>query len=174
MAQHTGNIEGRSGSNILICGKQLYVPPEKVWLFEKYPPGSSVTVIEVKGTVSAIKPFSSAAAAPAPAKTIPKAEKAVSISTSVSPGVVDVAGDAVGKVIQAQQVQEKDSVPQSVPEGTILSITIGGVLNLGNYSNVNLEVTATSAEAARTAFQNEITLTVEMMRDVIRHAGGKL
>jgi hypothetical protein len=107
---------------------------------------------------------------PASAKTIPKRENGVLIGTSISPGVVNIIGDAVDKVIQAHQVQKRDSIPQSIPEGTIISITIGSVLNLGNYSNVNLEVTATSAEGARTAFQSEITLTVVMMRDVIRQA----
>jgi hypothetical protein len=54
MAQHTGKIEGRVGSNILVCGKQYYVPPDKASLFEKFPEGSSVTLVEVKGTVSTI------------------------------------------------------------------------------------------------------------------------
>jgi hypothetical protein len=173
MAHHTGKIEGRSGNNILIGGKQFYVPPEKVWLFEKYPPGLSVTVIEVKGTVSAINPLKSSPASSAPVKTIPKAEKAVSIGESVSPGGLDVAGDAFDTV-RAHQIHNEDSTPPApIPEGTIISVTIGGVLNLGNYSNVNLEVTANCAEAARTAFQSEIRSTVEMMQDIIKHVGVK-
>jgi hypothetical protein len=56
MAQHTGMVEKREGNNIVIRGKQYYVPREKQWLFEKYPPGISVTLTEVKGTVSTITP----------------------------------------------------------------------------------------------------------------------
>ena len=57
MAQHSGKVEGKVGSNILVCGKQFFVPPEKQWLFEKYPPGTSVVLTEVKGTVSMITPL---------------------------------------------------------------------------------------------------------------------
>ncbi len=57
MAQHTGKIEGREGSNILICGKQYFVPPDKAGLFERFPEGSSVVLTEVKGTVTMITPL---------------------------------------------------------------------------------------------------------------------
>jgi hypothetical protein len=80
MAQYNGKIEGREGSNILACGKQFYVPPEKVWLFEKYPAGSSVTLKEVKGTVSMIMPLNGTSSEPVPA--IKPAGKAESTQTS--------------------------------------------------------------------------------------------
>jgi Flp pilus assembly protein TadG len=48
---------------------------------------------------------------------------------------------------------------------------IGGTLNLGNYNNVKMEVTATSAEAARAAFQQEISTTVGMMKGIINQVG---
>lgn len=103
MAQHTGKIEGREGSNILICGKRFYVPPEKQWLFEKYPQGSPVTLTEVKGTVSMITPLNGNAtigttAAVNPATNVdpiqtssstpaakPKAVKEVNSETPVAP-----------------------------------------------------------------------------------------
>jgi hypothetical protein len=62
MAQHTGNVEGREANNITVCGKRFYVPSDKIHLFEKYPTGSSVTLTEVKGTVTMITPLNGNAA----------------------------------------------------------------------------------------------------------------
>jgi hypothetical protein len=66
MAHHTGIVEKREGSNIVVGGKQYYVPPEKHWLFEKYPPGISVTLSEVKGTVTTITPLKGDSPSPPP------------------------------------------------------------------------------------------------------------
>jgi hypothetical protein len=62
MAQHTGKVEGREANNIIVCGKRFYVPSDKIHLFEKYPAGSSVTLTEVKGTVTMITPLNGNAA----------------------------------------------------------------------------------------------------------------
>jgi hypothetical protein len=80
MAQYNGKIEGREGSYILACGKQFYVPPEKNWLFEKYPVGSSVTLTEVKGMVTMIMPLNGTPSEPVPA--IKPAGKANSTQSS--------------------------------------------------------------------------------------------
>jgi len=80
MAQYNGKIEGREGSNILACGKHFYVPPEKVWLFEKYPAGSSVTLTEVKGMVTMIMPLNGTSSEPV--NDIKPAGKANSIQSS--------------------------------------------------------------------------------------------
>jgi len=81
--EHTGKVEGREANNIIVCGKRFYVPSDKVHLFEKYPAGSSVTLTEVKGTVTAITPLNGNAATgtAAPVKPAAKIEH-----TKTSPG----------------------------------------------------------------------------------------
>lgn len=53
-------------------------------------------------------------------------------------------------------------------EGFVESVSISATINLGNYSNTKLEVSASSGAFARKVFLEEIGPTIEMVQAVIK------
>jgi hypothetical protein len=53
-------------------------------------------------------------------------------------------------------------------EGFVESVSISATINLGNYSNTKLEVSASSGAFARKVFLEEIGPTIEMVQTVIK------
>jgi hypothetical protein len=155
-----GRVSEHDPSNMTIGGKVIFVPPEKRTMAKtNFPPGSVAKVTVEKGVAKIIIPPTAAEMATFTAsEAVPAPEP---IQTPITPPA-------------EQPVPIKEvviDVPAQVQPGTIISVMIGGTLNLGNYNNVKLEVTATSAEAARAAFQQEISTTVAMMRGIINRGG---
>lgn len=171
-----GRVSEHDLSNIIVGGQKIFVPPEKrnaAWL--NFPAGSVAKVTVDKGIATSIVPPSEAELAtftrdelsgntktPAATKTAPITNP---VKSPPSPPAVQPEAD------KEAHHEAPEASPKPGVEGTIISVMIGGTLNLGNYNNVKMEVTATSAEAARTAFQQEISGTVEMMRSIIKPLG---
>jgi len=53
-------------------------------------------------------------------------------------------------------------------EGMVLSVTIGATLNLGNYSNAKIDITATDCEIARKYFAEEVEETVKLVQMTLK------
>ena len=160
-------------------GKVIFVPPEKrnaAWI--NFPAGSVAKVTVDKGTATSIVPPSAVEMAAFTRDELPGNKQPVAthpapeVDPIQSPPITpDANSQAVKDAIQQTKDTLKKETTRTVLPGTIISVMIGGTLNLGNYNNVKMEVTATSAEAARIAYQQEISTTVEMMKGIIRQIG---
>lgn len=69
-----------------------------------------------------------------------------------------------------EQVEEGE-VPDI--EGFVESVSITATINLGNYNNTKLEVSASSGEYARKVFLQEIGPTIEMVQGVIKRVNAR-
>jgi hypothetical protein len=155
-----GRVSEYDPSNMTIGGKVIFVPPEKRTMAKtNFPPGSVAKVTVEKGAAKLIIPPTAA-------------EMATFTATELAPAAEPIQTPITPPAEQPEPAKEVViDVPAQVQPGTIISVMIGGTLNLGNYNNVKMEVTATSAEAARAAFQQEISTTVGMMKGIINQVG---
>ena len=95
----------------------------------------------------------------------------------------DIKNDSVAKAIERNRAElarlEKEQETQAamggedvetipVIEGFVESVSISATINLGNYSNTKLEVSASSGEYARKVFREEIGPTIEMVQGIIK------
>lgn len=98
-----------------------------------------------------------------------KKRNAEALGPTNAPGTISNTGVVPGAPIDVP-VNVVD-VPQEVEikyDPQILSVTIGATLNLGNYSNVKLEVVATDGVAARECFKNEVAETVLLVQSTLK------
>ena len=170
MAVIIGRVSEYDPSNITIGGKVVYLPADKRQAAStNFPVGSVAKVTVEKGTVTSIIPPSAAEMATFTRNEQPGTQPAQPPAAAKSPAAPAPAIEAAQKpTTEPEKNIEKKA---EVLPGTIISVMIGGTLNLGNYNNVKMEVTATSAEAARAAFQQEISTTVGMMKGIINQVG---
>ena len=174
-----GRVGEYDGSNVTVGGKVIFLPPEKRnAASNNFPVGSVAKVTTDKGSAVSIMPPSEAEMAAFTRGELAGTGNNKAPATVIAP-VHPVSREPIQAPITApaakpQATNEAIQAP-TVPlqPGTIISVMIGGTLNLGNYNNVEMEVMATSAEAARTAYQQEINKTVEMMQGIIKRVGVK-
>jgi hypothetical protein len=86
-----------------------------------------------------------------------------------APGVICNPGapDIPYKQVSGEITRVEVSTPV-LAEGMVLSVTIGATLNLGNYSNAKIDVTATDATIARKYFAEEVEETVKLVQMVLK------
>jgi hypothetical protein len=181
MAVIIARVTEHDPSNIHIGGKVIFVPAERRKAAQANFPAGTVAKVTTDntGTAISIQPPT-------------EQEMATFTRNEVSQKPLQKPTPAVNPVTREAHVQTPSTTPAAPPkadkeatneapvahhecscarDGTIISVMIGGTINLGNFNNVKLEVTATSGEAARAAYQQEISSTVEMMKGIIRQVG---
>lgn len=174
-----GRVSEYEGSNVVVGGKVLFVPPEKRnSASNNFPVGSVAKVTVDKGSAVSIMPPTEQEMAAFTRNEMPGNKPAAAVVAPVHPVSREpiqapitppaASSQAVKDAIQQTKDALEKDMPEQVQPGTVISVTIGGTLNLGNYNNVKMEVVATSAEAARAAYQQEIQATVQMMQGIIK------
>jgi hypothetical protein len=72
---------------------------------------------------------------------------------------------AIEKLSEPDMKELMDNIPQ----GKVISVSFGATINLGNFSNVRLEVTASNYETARNEFINQAKEAVDSVRGLLQN-----
>jgi hypothetical protein len=122
-------------------------------------------------------------------KTVEELKKELSDAITARDGGITNANAAelleLGKQPQVKMI--KKDIAVSSKDGTVIenveielpltgfveSVSIGATINLGNYNNLKLEVSASNGDYARYIFEKEIEPTIEMVKSVIKKVNVK-
>jgi len=172
-----GVIESIEGNNLYLKGhKDAYFAQESArFHFKEYRAEDGCKlVVPKKGEFSAIFPWTPPEGWKPPVAVVspPGMSRVGAPVAAGGPGGTPPQGGP-GKA-EPVPSSEAPGKAQMTFEGVIESISIKVTLNLGNYNNVALEVSANTGDVARAAFRREIAPTITMVREYIKQIeGGK-